>query len=166
MPVARHNRRFTIYDAMEARGDFEINPANATSRNEQGLSLYKGPVPFPKMLYHPEGKERVVRKADAVATPFGPQWVGEQRELISKIVEDDDALQEALADGWHLTPRAAREAAWKMAKPDEAFPEPASLAEKLAGEKDREIAELKRQLAEMTARQTESELGLAKGKGK
>src|SRR5574340_1262403 len=48
--MARPSRRFSIYDAMEARGDFESNPANIDSRDSQGRSMYKK-AEYPRMLY-------------------------------------------------------------------------------------------------------------------
>ena len=71
MPRAQ---RFTVYDAMEAKGLFEANPANQSS------SEYKR-QDFPKMLYSPTGEMKVIVPAELITTPLGPKFVGEQREL-------------------------------------------------------------------------------------
>lgn len=132
--------RFTIYDVLDSKGVFESNPANAGSRNHEGLALYAGPVEFPKMMYHPEGKERVVVPAELLMTPIGPKEVGEQRELISQVV-NSPAEEKTLADqGWHRHPAAAMAAAGKAA--------PATGA-------DHQIAELERKLAAMQAERDE-----------
>lgn len=111
--MARTGRaaRFTIYDVMEAKGVFEDNPANASSPQ------YKGPQEYPKMLYHPKGEERVTQKAEILATPMGPIRVGEQKEIIYRIVmneEDDKSLR---AVGWHDHPAKAIAASGKEAPP-------------------------------------------------
>lgn len=105
--AGRRARRFTIYDMMEDKGVFEANPANADSRDSQGLPLYKGPVQFPMMVYHPEGAERITVPGEIIATPMGPRKVGEQKQLINKVVNSDAELADALASGWHKTPAAA-----------------------------------------------------------
>jgi hypothetical protein len=106
--MARKPNRFTVFDMMEQRGVFEANPANQDSRDpETGESLYKGPVEYPKMMYHPTGETRVSVPAEAMVTPFGPKLVGEQRELVHQVVqnaEEEAALREA---GWHSSPSRA-----------------------------------------------------------
>jgi hypothetical protein len=104
--MARPQRRFTIYDVMESKGVFEANPANADARDMNGLSAYKKEE-YPKMLYHPEGAVKITRPAEAVATPFGPKWVGEQTELLSKIVNNEAEENALLKDGWHKLPSLA-----------------------------------------------------------
>lgn len=97
--------RFTIYDVMEGQGVFDENPANAYSPD------YKGPRQYPKMFYHPEGRERVIQRAEILATPMGPEKVGELREIINRMANDADeeaALREA---GWHDHPAKAMAAA-------------------------------------------------------
>jgi len=99
--------RFTIYDVMESQGVFDDNPANAYS------PMYKGPQEYPKMMYHPEGRERVTQRAEIIATPMGPERVGEQKELVMRVANDRDeeiALREA---GWHDHPAKAMQAAGK-----------------------------------------------------
>jgi hypothetical protein len=115
--MALGTRRYTQYDVLEAKGAFTSNPANKNSFDHEGRRLYSGPVAFPRMLYHPQGEERVVVPAEAVATPFGPKWVGEQRELIHKVVNSPAEEAEALLEGWHRTPGEAMVAAGKAAPP-------------------------------------------------
>lgn len=106
MPYNRQNQ-FTIYDMMEQRGVFAANPANPQSMSKTGQALYRGPVAFPKMLYHPEGATRISVPAEMISTPFGPQRVNEQRELITLLVNDAEEETKALAAGWHTHPARA-----------------------------------------------------------
>lgn len=99
--------RFTIYDALEAAGFFDNNPANTFARDKDGMNLYKGPVEYPKMLYHPRGEEVITVPAEIVATPLGAKLVGEQKKLISKIVENAEQDEAAQAEGWHDHPAKA-----------------------------------------------------------
>lgn len=155
-------RIFTIYDKMEDDGYFDSNPANPGARDRQGRQLYKGPIAFPKMVYHPEGHYVIAVPGEAVATPFGPKMVGERRELVSKIVETQGEYDEAKKAGWFDKPgdSAAKnperltssEFAMK-ALPDASPMVSASEAAASVGAllaKDREIAELKAKLAEVT----------------
>jgi hypothetical protein len=103
--------RFTIFDALEASGAFASNPANAGSRDADGNALYVGPVEFPKMFYHPEGKTRITVQAEIITTPLGPKAVGEQREIISKVAANAAEAKRLLAEGWHDHPAKAMEAA-------------------------------------------------------
>lgn len=97
----------TVYDRLEAKGFFSANPANKNSVTADGQAAYEGPVPFPRMLYHPQGKERIVVQAELVQTPFGPQRNNEQRQLINKIVNSQAEMDKALAEGWHEHPSDA-----------------------------------------------------------
>lgn len=90
--------RYTIYDMMEDKGIFDENPNNAQSPK------YKGPAKYPRMVYHPEGAEKVVQKAEILKQPWGVERVGEQKELISKVVENEEEFEQALHDGWHDHP--------------------------------------------------------------
>lgn len=96
----RSNRqhRFTVYDVMEAQGVFDENPANATSPE------YRGPLEYPKILYHPQGKTRVTQRAEIISTPLGAERVGEIRQLINRIANSAAEEQELRAKGWHLHP--------------------------------------------------------------
>ncbi len=102
------DNRFTIFDAMEKAGAFDSNPANTYSRSPtDGSSLYTGPIEYPKMLYHPLGEEKITVPAELLQTPMGPKAVGEQRELIWKIVNSKAEHDEAIAEGWWDHPAKA-----------------------------------------------------------
>jgi len=96
--------KFTIYDAMQEKGVFDTNPANAFSRDPtDGHTLYKGPVQYPKMLYHPKGEQRItVPGTVEVDKAGGRMIVGEQRELIYMTVENEAEEKAAVAKGWHV----------------------------------------------------------------
>jgi len=115
---------------MDAKGLFDMNSANSSSPQ------YQGPVEYPKMFYHPLGKQRVVQKAEILQTPFGPQKVGEQWELIARTVSDADEERRARAAGWHDHPAKAIEAGGEKAPPMAARSR---------------IAELERQINSLTA---------------
>jgi hypothetical protein len=108
--MAENGNRFTIYDVMSQRGDFRQNPANRGAKDHRGLSIFKK-ADFPQILYHPSGEEVIAVPAEAVATPFGPKMVGEQRRLKTKTVHSEEELAEALASGWHKHPAKAHKAA-------------------------------------------------------
>lgn len=110
MPRGR-NARFTVYDVMEAKGLFDENIANSSSPR------YQGPVEFPKMYYHPTGKKRIIQKAEFLQTPFGPQKVGEQFELISRIAKDENDEKRLIGAGWHDHPAKAIAASGEAAPP-------------------------------------------------
>lgn len=92
--------RFTIYDAMENNGFFASNSANAGSMDHDGNALYTGPVEYPKMLYHPQGEEKIIVPAEMVLRAGQYVPVGEQRELINMIVNNSVEEKAALAEGW------------------------------------------------------------------
>jgi len=129
MRGGRHSR-FTVYDVMEAKGLFDLNPANSSSPQ------YQGPVEFPKMYYHPQGKKRVIQKAELLNTPYGPQKVGEQFELISRLANSAEEEQRLVAAGWHDHPAKAIQASGEAAPPMTAHGR---------------IADLERQLSIVTA---------------
>jgi hypothetical protein len=131
-------RRFTIYDAMEDRGIFNDNPANPSSVDSAGLPMYKGPVPYPKMLYHPTGETRITVPGEIIVTPIGPKEVGVQREIIWELVDGPEREQELLADGWHSHPAEAIAASGAIA--------PSMGASGVVKEKDKKIAELEAKL--------------------
>jgi len=133
--MARQNR-FTIYDVMEQRGDFDSNPANATARSPEGTPLYAGPQQYPKMLYHPEGAEQILVPAEIIVTPLGPKAVGEQRQIIHQIAHNAQEEAELRAAGWHTHPAGSLRAAGKEAPPTGA---------------DQRIAELEKQLEALQA---------------
>jgi len=115
---------------MEAKGLFDTNPANASSPQ------YQGPVEYPKMFYHPQGKKRVIQKAELLNTPFGPQRVGEQFEIISRVARSQEEEDRLLTAGWHDHPSKAIAASGEQAPPMTAHGR---------------IADLERQLAIVTA---------------
>lgn len=155
----RPSRRFTVYDMMEDKGLFESNPANLHSRDSTGLPLYKGPVEFPKMLYHPVGETKVSKPAEAINTPFGPKWVGEERQLINKTVETKEEEEILLKEGWHFSPGAATRAGQK-ARGEKVDLEVLNPLEKERALKEDETAKLRREIEELTAKNAELELGL------
>lgn len=106
--------RYSIYDHMERKGMFRVNPANIDSRDNEGRSLYKGPVEFPKMLYSPLGEERKTRHESVETTPTGVITVPAQYELISAVAEDREAEALMLEAGWHATPEASIAAGNKL----------------------------------------------------
>lgn len=93
--------RYTIYDMMEDKGIFDENTANSASPK------YTGPVEFPRMMYHPEGKYKIMVPGEVISTPLGPKMVGQQTELISKTVENIGEQRALVAAGWHFTPAEA-----------------------------------------------------------
>jgi len=140
MPRARANM-FTIFNVMEKKGYFSSNPANPGSQSEDGLGLYTGPVEYPKMLYHPEGLERVIVPGELILTPGGREkLVGEQRELVWRVVNDKKEEEEFRSLGWHLNARDSILAGGREAPP----PSVAQVVE----DKDARIRELERKLAE------------------
>ena len=87
----------TVYDMMDARGDFDANPANPQSRDPvSGEALYKGPVQFPVMLYHPEGKKRTL----SPAVPGQAAVI----EIINKVAKTRAEFDELRKQGWHEHP--------------------------------------------------------------
>lgn len=100
---------FTIFDMLAKKGLFRSNPANADSYDENG-SLYRGPVAYPKMLYHPKGETRVVEPAHMEPSPLGPVQIHERRELINVIVANAEEERQLREAGWHDHPADAMRA--------------------------------------------------------
>lgn len=135
----------TRYHVMEATGVFDQNPANPTARDDEGLSIYRGPVEFPKMLYHPKGETRVIVPGEVVLSPGGREsLVGQQSELVWQLAKDESEQAALVAAGWHLTPAKAIAAA-----DDPRRPVPPESPSQLLNDKDAEIEALRKQLAEM-----------------
>lgn len=160
MALSSRNRRFTIYDMMEAKGIFAANPANADAMvNEQtGEPLYKGPIPYPKMMYHPLGETRVIVDAVPLTDTSGnavldrngdPILRDEQREIVWQIVNSLKEERALRKEGWHDHPADAIAASGKAA--------PAKGAQQALDAKDREIERLQAQLAELSSKQPEAE---------
>lgn len=99
-------KRFTIYDRMAEEGAFASNPANVDCDPELAGTAYTR-ADYPKMLFHPQGEERIIVSGEDIMTPFGPKHVGQQRELIWQTVATPAEEKRLRADGWHLTPHAA-----------------------------------------------------------
>lgn len=133
MRGGRHSR-FTVYDVMEAKGIFDMNPANASSPQ------YQGPVEFPKMYYHPTGKMRVIQKAELLNTPIGPQKVGEQFELIARVARDETEAARLERAGWHDHPAKSIAAS--------GAPAPAMTAHGRIADLERQVMILNNQLAQ------------------
>ena len=110
---ANHNR-FTIYDAMEAKGVFALNPANIDARDSEGAAIYEK-AEYPKMFYSPKGEERVTEPARIEPSPVGPQTIPARFEMISRTAKDLKEEKELRAAGWHDHPAKALAAAGKIA---------------------------------------------------
>lgn len=110
-------KRYTIFDMMEERGIFALNPANPGARTEQGENLYSGPVEFPKMLYHPKGETRVVDPGEVLETPLGAKVVNVKTEMVSQVVTSTEQEAALRAEGWHDHPGFAVKAATGKAPP-------------------------------------------------
>jgi len=110
-------QRFTVYDVLEAKGEFRKNPANRDAATETGEPLYVGPVMYPRMMYHPTGEERVTVQAYTIDTPYGPKQVGEQREIVNVLVMNEQEEKHYVSQGWHMHPAASLRAAGRAAPP-------------------------------------------------
>jgi hypothetical protein len=147
--VPRPHHRFTIYDALAAKGAFDSNPANAGATGPEGQVLYSGPVLFPMMFYHPEGKQRITTPATPVAQPDGVKYLGEQREIIWRLARNEDEARTLADAGWHDHPAKAIAASGAEA-PDMGQ---GDYIKKL----ERQLAEVKGQLATQAAKLEELE---------
>ena len=110
---------FTVYHVMEARGVFDSNPANAGAVDQaEGTPLYKGPVEYPKMFYHPQGEEKILTPGEVVVDPIqGPIRVGQLREIINQVANTPEDEKRLRDEGWHDHPSKALTAAGKEAPP-------------------------------------------------
>lgn len=114
----RNNRMHTIYDVLDASGFFAANPANVGSRDPEGRALYKGPIAYPKMLYHPKGETRVVEpERREPAGPLGIVTIPARRELIHRVVNSAEEEAQLIALGWHDHPAKAIAAGGGIAPP-------------------------------------------------
>lgn len=128
----RPQKRFTIYDAMEANGAFDKNSANATARDAvSGRGTYARQL-YPKMFYHPKGEEREITPGEWVSTPMGNKLVGRQTELIYAIAENATDERQLRAQGWHDHPAKAMKAAGKEAPATGAAEEIQRLQDRIA----------------------------------
>ena len=136
------NKMFTVYDRMEEKGIFDANPANTSARDPvTGEGMYKGPVPYPKMLYSPKGETRIMVPAEVVNGPYGPERHGEQRQIISVIVNNAEEERKYLDKGWHTHPSDAIAAAGGEAPPK-------GSADRIS-QLEAQIAQLQREKAEV-----------------
>ena len=157
----KNGDKFTIYDAMEASGYFVKNPANAGARDENGKSLYAGPVKFPMMVYHPQGEERVAVPGTMERTAYGTvELFGEQRELVSKEIASEKELSDALAEGWHKHPAMAIRAGNESWRKEQGL-RPVAVPAISAGSLIADLEEKNRRLTELLeeAKRNEEELG-------
>ena len=93
-------RLHTVYHAMDAKGLFDQNPANVSAKNSDGNSIYAGPQQFPKMYYHPLGEENIINPGEWVETVRGVVLLGEQKELVSKVAQNQQEADQLEAAGW------------------------------------------------------------------
>src|SRR5215469_1636717 len=110
-------RIYGKYHAMEHAGVFARNPANVNAQDpDTKVPLYKGPVKYPKMLYHPKGEEKVIQpkivngKTGEVETP-------ELREIKNVIVYTFEEEERYREEGWLDHPAKALQAAGKPVPP-------------------------------------------------
>ncbi len=96
-------KRFTQFDAMEARGDFEGNDANASSPN------YAGPIEFPRLVYAAE-EEVIANGTWEDIKGRGTILLGEQKALRNSDGQGSDGIGGCLADGWFDHPAKALKA--------------------------------------------------------
>ena len=155
MPRKRNNSVYSIYHNMDDRGVFDSNPANAQAVNNDGFSIYKGPVEYPKMLYHPQGKLKVVFQGLLVTDPKSgeamldkegnPRYTGTQVVVEHVVVASEAEAAPYIAEGWHETEAAAR-----RQSPDKKIAAAAPPKTKTELMEER-IKELERQLADADA---------------
>ncbi len=134
--MARLSKRYSIYDVMEDKGVFEANPANVYAINHEKQSLYKGPVEYPKMFYHPTGEEQVINPGTTELITGQYVVMGRLLETKWKLANNKEEEKQLRKDGWHDHPSLAAVAGGK-ASPVIASPE--------------RMSEIDRQIALLTA---------------
>lgn len=152
--MARRNKdaRYSVFDAMEANGVFDENPANASADQERdGVKFRTFPVRYPKMFYHPKGEVKITRQAEAISTPIGPKFVNERKEMISALAQDEADEKKLRDAGWHDHPSKALAAAGL----DAPAISPAQTISDLQGE----IARLQARLNSESAQQLNGDMG-------
>lgn len=148
--MARRSNIHTVFHAMEEKGIFERNTANVDARDQTtGESLYKGPVKYPMMLYHPAGAEKIIVPAEIIVTPMGPQRVGEQRQLVYKVVANEAEENALKSMGWHSSPANAVRARLKIEGKDMGLAPPKG--------SDEMISDLNAQIAALQAEKADRE---------
>lgn len=124
---------------------------------------------YPKVMYHPEGKTKVtepgiiVRDAQGVARigPDGtPMMVGQRVEIETIIVDNAEEEKIAKTNGWHANPETAKAFA-EAKRTGEPVQMPTLARPTREQELERELAEAKAQLAQLTA-ETEAKAAMAK----
>lgn len=145
--MPNNSNRFTVFDAMENRGAFSSNPANSHSRDKEGRMLYKGPLQYPRLMYHPKGREEIVVPGTAEMTPYGPVMRGEQRQIISKVIETEEEYKDAVALGWHDHPAKAIAEGNKTALPEAVRPVPAISSAQTISDLEKRLKETQEALA-------------------
>lgn len=148
--MARRDKRFTIYDMMESRGDFDLNKANATSPD------YAGPQPYPRLFYHPSGEMRIINPGEIIVTPLGPKKLGEQREMIWQQANNKAEADALRAAGWHDHPAKAIAAGGGEAPPVSADDRIKDLEEQIAQMRSQANDARAKQLADDQAALTKS----------
>jgi hypothetical protein len=143
-------RRHTIYDVMEDKGVFLANPANVDSIDMQTRNSIYVKAEYPKLLYHPQGAERVIVAAQMEMTSFGPVKSGEQKELIWEQADNPADEKRLRTAGWHDHPAKAIAAAGKTPPPMASSTQVEILEDKMAV-LQQQLAESQRQNAEMAA---------------
>jgi hypothetical protein len=147
------NKVYSIYHSMEDRGLFETNKANAQAVSNDGLSIYDGPVAYPKMLYHPKGEMHCItqgilvtdRDSRPVFDETGkPKYAGAVWGVKNIIVESEAQEAEMVSQGWHFT-----EAQALRANPETNMRAPPKTQHELQMER---ITELEKRLAESEAK--------------
>ena len=128
--------RYTVYDMLDEKGVFEENPANPCAGSRYVKQNY------PKMFYHPKGEERIVQRAEVIATPAGHEKVGELRQMITKIAENEEEADKLLSEGWWDHPAKAIKARGGEVPPT---------IDSQVDEKDAEILRLRKELAKVAA---------------
>ena len=157
MPINPH--RFTQFDMMDAKGIFAANAANVTSHDPHtGQSLYKGPVQYPMMFYHPEGKTRVTVRAEQVNTPYGPTMNSEQRELISRVAGNAAEAAVLRKLGWHEHPADAIAAGLTDEQKAAGVVPPPKGAENRITTLEAEKADMEKELAALRAQKAAGQL--------
>jgi hypothetical protein len=136
MAVYTHrNKRLSRFDLMEQSGAFAKNPANPDSISEDGVPLYKGPLPYPKMMYHPQGEKHEISPGEMALIRGKEVVVGQLFELIYRVVENEEEEAAARAEGWWDTPGESIVAGGGEAPPSSAFDRIKALEAELEKEK-------------------------------
>jgi hypothetical protein len=148
---------YSVYHAMEDKGFFDVNKANASAVNNDGVSIYDGPVQYPKMLYHPKGELACITQGIMVTDRDNrpvydeagkPKFAGAVWGVKYMIVDSEAQEAELVGQGWHFT-----EAQALRANPETAHKAPPKSQAELQKER---IAELEKKLAESEARQQQA----------